>query len=106
MFNDMYYDKRGKAISREKWRALFENFGYRKIGQYEINKVQVSTVWLGLDHGYRSTKPIIFETMVFGGLYDQEQERYATLAEAQAGHARWVKKVMASEQLKNVNNQI
>lgn len=29
----------------------------------------VSTVWLGLDHGFGSGRLEIFETMVFGGRY-------------------------------------
>jgi len=35
---------------------------------------------------------LIFETMVFGGIDDQCQERYGTEAEAQLGHAHWVKR--------------
>lgn len=56
----------------------------------------VSTIFLGLDHRFRSDEqglPILFETMVFGGKYDQRQERYCTKAEALAGHRRWVRKV-------------
>ncbi len=55
----------------------------------------VSTVFLQLDHSYNrgpNDPPIVFETMVFGGTEDQSQERYATWAEAVAGHARWVDK--------------
>jgi len=47
----------------------------------------VSTVWLGLDHGYGGGPPLIFETMVFGGAHDEDQWRYPTEVEALAGHA-------------------
>jgi hypothetical protein len=64
----------------------------------------VSTVWLGWDHGFfRKGPPIIFETMVFprepkteddsGAWSNLDFDRYATEAEAKAGHdlmvARW-----------------
>jgi hypothetical protein len=50
---------------------------------------RVSTVFLGLDHRFFGDgPPILFETMIFGGRHDSYQERYATKAEAEAGHAR------------------
>ncbi len=55
--------------------------------------VDVSTVFLGRDHAYFGDAPLLFETMVFGGEFDQEQERYSTLQEAKDGHAAMVKKV-------------
>jgi hypothetical protein len=61
------------------------------------NENSVSTVFLGLNHQYGDGPPLIFETMVFGGKYDQEQERYATEAQALEGHARWV--ALASEDI-------
>lgn len=53
---------------------------------------EVSTVFLGLNHQFGEGPPLIFETMVFGGPFDQEQDRYSTWAEAEAGHARMVDK--------------
>jgi len=35
---------------------------------------------------------VLFETMVFGGPMADEQQRYCTWAEAEAGHKRWVAK--------------
>ena len=60
-------------------------------------EIWVSTVFLGLDHGFDhdSKTPILWETMVFGGKMDEEQERYATRAEAVAGHLELVDKVRA-----------
>ena len=59
----------------------------------------VSTVWLGLDHSFSGRGRLIFETMVFGGALDQEQERYATEDEARAGHARWVAAALEANRL-------
>jgi hypothetical protein len=55
----------------------------------------VSTVFLALDHGFASMfgegPPILYETMVFGDYgsleTDWNGQRYATRAEALAGHA-------------------
>lgn len=63
-----------------------------------LGDIKVSTVFLGIDHNYTETgPPILFETMVFGGLLDQEQERYATMAEALSGHAAMVERVKRAE---------
>ncbi|KKL94572.1 hypothetical protein LCGC14_1863300, partial [marine sediment metagenome] len=48
--------------------------------------VEVSTVFLGLDHSFGRGAPILFETMIFGGKQDQYQERYYTWEEAEVGH--------------------
>jgi hypothetical protein len=56
--------------------------------------VRVSTVFLGLDHNFSDHgPPLLFETMAFVGHDDVGQERYATWAEAEAGHARRVAEV-------------
>src|SRR5687767_3446555 len=68
----------------------------RKVARTTVyDGCEVSTVFLGLDHrmtGVREGKPIVFETMVFGGPFDGDGERYSTWAEAEAGHARFVEK--------------
>ena len=55
----------------------------------------VSTVFLGLDHNFSDKgPPIVFETMIFGGVYNQKSQwRYATWEEAMKGHDRTVKMV-------------
>lgn len=59
--------------------------------------IHVSTVFLGIDHGYNG-EVLLFETMIFGGEHDHYQERYATWEEAEAGHQR------AIELVYSVNN--
>lgn len=59
-----------------------------------IADVIVSTVFLGLDHRRGADgPPILFETMVFGGALNGEQERYSTWEEAQTGHDAMVARV-------------
>jgi hypothetical protein len=50
-------------------------------------EVSVSTVFLGWDHSFGSnSEPILFETMVFEGVYNEYQVRYHTYDEAEQGH--------------------
>lgn len=57
--------------------------------------VKVSTVFLGMDHGFLNDKPMLFETMIFGGEHDEYQERYATWEEAENGHDEAVQLVFS-----------
>lgn len=65
----------------------------------DIDGVRVSTVFLGIDHNHGGGAPILFETMVFGGAFNEAQERYHTREEAIAGHKAWVKEVKAASQI-------
>lgn len=69
----------------------------RRVALTKISSnVKVSTVFLGLDHNWGlAGPPAIFETMVFGGPMDQEQDRYSTWEQAEAGHEAMVAKVRA-----------
>lgn len=54
------------------------------------NDVEVSTVFLGLDHRFGDGQPLLFETMVFVDGDEGDMERYSTWDEAVAGHQRYV----------------
>lgn len=90
-----YYDKQGAPLTREEYSELLAAIGwdYKRVAKTEIGDIQISTVWLGLDHQYGDGPPLIFETMQFGGNDDQECERYSTIEEAKAGHDAWVKRI-------------
>ncbi len=49
-------------------------------------EVRVSTVFLGIDHQYGEGKPILWETMIFGGEHDEYQQRYHSEKDARIGH--------------------
>jgi hypothetical protein len=84
---DMYFDRQGQPMTYEAWVERFRDFGYRVIAKTEVSpEVQVSTVWLGLNHNWDDGPPLIFETLVFGGPMDGEMLRYATEEEAVKGH--------------------
>jgi hypothetical protein len=76
------------------WAHWFEeNLMNRRVGRTEIGPYTVSTVFLGLDHGWQSQVPILWETMVFGPSEDRlgeslEMDRCGGSREqAQAMHA-------------------
>lgn len=61
------------------------NIENKVVAKDEINGVKISTVFLGMDHGFFG-KPLLFETMIFGGEHDMYQERYSTYEQAEKGH--------------------
>ena len=90
-----YQDKEGKPLELLEWAKLLEDKKYQVIKQGVVGTHWVSTVWLGLEHGFREGEPLIFETMVFAdkGKGDSvDEERYCTVKEAVQGHEGMVKK--------------
>ena len=67
----------------------------RRIARSKVRGVEVSTVFLSVDHQFGSGPPILFETMIFGGDQDQEQWRYTSKAAAVVGHKRVVRALRA-----------
>lgn len=68
----------------------------RRVAFDEIDGYEVSTVFLGLDHGHGfSSRPLLFETMIFGkGPGDGYQTRCSTWDEALQMHKvaiKWIK---------------
>jgi hypothetical protein len=72
-----------------KWAAWFEKADNRRVAYTEVSPgVTVSTVFLGLDHGFGGYDGVLlFETMVFGGEHDGEMDRASTWEEAEEQHA-------------------
>lgn len=77
-----------------RWYGDIENG--RCLARTERDDVAVSTVFLGLDHSFGGASPVLWETMVFGGAYDGEQERYTSKDAAHRGHAAMCAKVWPS----------
>jgi len=74
------------------WAQWFEKAD-RTVKETMIGGARISTVFLGVDHGFSSEKPILFETMVFGGELDQEQDRCCTWEEAEIMHEKMCDRV-------------
>jgi hypothetical protein len=75
------------------WARFFQDTEGRRVAQTEIGDVCVSTVFLGLDHQFGEGPPLIFETLVMGGAFNDEVDRYSTWEEAEEGHTRMVSRV-------------
>ena len=82
------------------WAGQFEKLN-RKVKSAIIKGVNISTVFLGLDHSFNvtsgpSSDPVLWETLVFGGKLDGEMERYTSIEDAIYGHDLMVKRVKES----------
>jgi hypothetical protein len=78
------------------WAEHFEmDAANRRVGlDHLCSHEYVSTVFLGIDYNFGPEgPPLLYETMVFGGMRGDEQWRYATRAEALAGHERIVAEI-------------
>ena len=84
------WDMDGNSMTREAFARAFNDNEGRRIGNTTVGDATVSTVWLGIDHQFGDDPPAMFETVIFGGPYDEFQEEYSTKEEAQAGHDRIV----------------
>jgi len=92
-----YYDAYGRPTDLEGVAAFYER-PERIIEQTLVDTLtgalMVSTVALGIDHGFHTKGPLIFETMVFfvdvSGEWTMSElyaDRYSTRAGAYVGHA-------------------
>lgn len=78
----------GKFMENPRNKILKKDSFFQEIDSRKV-KIEVSTVFLGLDHGWSSDdKPVLWETMIFGGPEDQYQDRYSSMEEALKGHRR------------------
>lgn len=75
-----------KPVSFLTWIQWF-NPANRRVKCDSFGEILVSTVFFGINH-------ILFETMILGGDFDGEMQRYSTYAEAENGHALMCEKVM------------
>ena len=88
------FDKQGNPLTLEVCAKLLEDLDYKVIKKTIINKyIEVSTVWLGIEHGICLSGPLIFETMVFNNSMEAVQRRYSTEQQAIEGHDRIVSEI-------------
>lgn len=112
MIYNEFYDRQTNPITEKEWARLRyissnkRNHEYITVKQERIDQYFVSTVWLGMNHAYGDSPPLIFETMIFDDdskemSSDVYMERYTTEAEAVAGHVtavEWAKQKAGGEQ--------
>jgi hypothetical protein len=78
-----------------KWHSTAEKIVAQDTFDVGDKKVFVSTVFLGMDHSWNGGPPLLFETMVFGGEYDQQQWRCSTWEQAVSQHKMALNKVLS-----------
>ena len=101
-----YYDPMGEPISFAEWGRMYElrireemsdDCWWRRRTEID-DEVHVSTVWLGLDHSFGfGGPPLIWETMIFGGPFNDYQWRYPSRPTALDDHERIVRALRAGE---------
>lgn len=81
--------------------ALLADSNKRRVAFDAIDEgLEVSTVFLCLDHSFGDDEPpVLFETMILGGVYDQYLWRYHTWEQAETGHNRVVKALLDNTEL-------
>lgn len=101
-------DRRAVPATSREWSDWFEKSGRdgsRIVGRWEHNGAEVSTVFLGIDHCFGGSPPMLFETMIFGGPHDGEQWRHSTWwREAEAFHMATCR-TLARETRQATNNE-
>jgi hypothetical protein len=121
LIRPLYYKRDATPyLDREPMLAWAEDMcdeDYRRVGYDELkNGITISTVWLGIDHGFGlASKPLIFESIVFfpdkagrgpsgikclGSNYSMV--RYHTEAQAERGHAALVKKYSTLKSIEQI----
>jgi len=96
--DNLYYilNDKGEPVTCDDvliWGEWFETHD-RTVKKTHINGVEISTVFLGLDHNFGSGAPLLYETMVFNDYDSNLIFRYATREEALHGHKVTVKKLI------------
>lgn len=99
-----FTDRQGRPLTIEQWSRMFADRAYKRVASTTVRRLWVSTVWMGMDHGY-GNKPLYFETMVFPApgskryrnrpWMEEYVERYTTELEARRGHQRIVDRIRA-----------
>lgn len=78
------------AINKAAWTQWFETENWRVAYDKLGGDVRVSTIFLGRTFPGLVEDPLLFETMIFVEATPKVVTRYATRAEALAGHAKAV----------------
>lgn len=99
-----YFGRQGSPITHEQYQALRADAD-KHVAWDELTisgeLVEVSTAWTGLDPMVIEGRPLIFETMIFGGEWNQMWWRWYTEREAAESHEIIVRKLKAGESLED-----
>lgn len=104
----MWHGLKGEALTNEQAERLLGDIDKRRIAQTIIRdrreRIKVSTIFMPIDMGFLDeARPVLWETMVFGGSEDGVQMRYASRAAAKEGHAGLVGMIRMVIEIEQVN---
>lgn len=114
-FYKLNEDKTISSCTADEWGKQMElmcTTETKHVSDEIVNGKRISTVWLGLDHGFprwsghtENYRPLVFETMVFneGSGMDIYCDRYSTWEEAEEGHKKAVEWVVNGCSKDNAN---
>lgn len=97
--------RRGNAIPAPcrgaAWVFMEQGFDKCIVGKDWVGDVEVSTVFLTINHQFGKGPPVLWESMVFGGPSDGTCHRYTSNIEAREGHRSMLaqQKALAAEGL-------
>ena len=85
-------DKDGTPIPERDTKRWLEwhNTANRTIKSDIINNIHISTIFHGTDMSIGESKPLLFETTIFGGKHDAYRAKYSTREDALKGHIKAV----------------
>lgn len=93
-------DPKGRVVQVQdliEWGNWYGGKDNRRLAKDVLdNGVEVSTVFLAMDHSFTysgNNRPVLWELMIFGGEYDQYQERFRCRREARKRHKEVVERL-------------
>lgn len=101
MNEQVFWKLEGKKLmqcSLDEWGRFFHS-EEKIVAKTYVSGFEVSTIFLGIDHGWGDGLLHFFETMVFniGSNTDLDLDRYSTYDQAETGHIEMVKRVFRGE---------
>ena len=69
----------------KQWGQWFEKAD-RTVKKSTVEDMEISTVFLGMEHGEFEGQPLLFETMIFSGEFNEEMIRTTTWEKAERVH--------------------
>lgn len=82
----------------DKWIKWIRDIDNKRVAFTVFNDVEISTIFLGMNHSVDENIPILFETLVFGGQADGYCKRYTNWVEAELGHWETVLHVLDNDE--------
>lgn len=84
------------AVGVDAFIPWYESAELRRVDRADVGDAEVSTVFLGIDHSFGGDRvPLLFETMIFGGPFDEYTERHTSWQDAQRRHDEIVAQLRA-----------